>query len=384
MHAAASQPPLVVHIIYRLAVGGLENGLVNLINRMPADRYRHAVVCLKDATDFRYRIRRPDVAIYEMHKREGHDLGLFVRVYRLLRSLRPSIVHTRNLAAIECQVPAWLAGVPRRVHSEHGWDVYDPDGTSRTFQWLRRLHRPLVHRFIGLSTHIVRYLRERVGVPERKLTHICNGVDTLRFAPAPQGRTAIAGCPFTAESDFLVGTVGRMHGVKDQLTLVRAFVRLLELHPSARERARLLLVGDGPLRAQAEQLLTAAGARALAWLPGERDDVPAVLQGLDLFVLPSQAEGISNTILEAMATGLPVVATAVGGNPDLVVDGETGTLVPAGDPEAMAQAVLRYLLDGERLRSHGQAARQRAVSELGLDVMAGRYTAVYDDLLLRG
>jgi sugar transferase (PEP-CTERM/EpsH1 system associated) len=384
MRVAASQPPLVVHVIYRLAVGGLENGLVNLINRMPADRYRHAIVCIKDATDFGRRIRRPDVAIYEMHKREGHDLGLFLRVYRVLRSLRPSIVHTRNLAAIECQVPAWLAGVPRRVHSEHGWDVHDPDGTNRTFQWLRRLHRPLVHRFIGLSTHICRYLRERVGVPERKLTHICNGVDTLRFAPAPHGRVDIAGCPFTAPGDFRIGTVGRMHGVKDQLTLVRAFLRLVELHPAARERARLLLVGDGPLRAEAERLLEAAGARGLAWLPGERDDVPAVLQGLDLFVLPSLAEGISNTILEAMATGLPVVATAVGGNPDLVVDGHTGTLVPVGDPDAMAQAMLGYLTDGDRLRAHGAAARQRAVDELGLDVMAGRYLAVYDDLQERG
>jgi sugar transferase (PEP-CTERM/EpsH1 system associated) len=383
MHVAASQPPLVVHIIYRLAVGGLENGLVNLINRMPAERYRHAIVCLKDATDFRQRIRRPDVAVYEMHKREGHDLGLFVRVYRLLRSLEPSIVHTRNLAAIECQVPAWLAGVPRRVHSEHGWDVHDPDGTNRTFQWLRRLHRPLVHRYIGLSTHIVAYLRDRIGVPERKLTHICNGVDTLRFAPAPQGRADIAGCPFTAPSDFRIGTVGRMHGVKDQLTLVRAFLRLLELHPAARERARLLLVGDGPLRTDAERLLEAGGARGLAWLPGERDDVPALLQGLDLFVLPSLAEGISNTILEAMATGLPVLATAVGGNPDLVVDGATGTLVPAGDPDAMARALLGYLTDAERLRGHGAAARQRAVSDLGLDVMADRYLAVYDGLLQR-
>jgi sugar transferase (PEP-CTERM/EpsH1 system associated) len=381
MSVAATQPPLVVHIIYRLAVGGLENGLVNLINRMPAERYRHAIVCIKDATDFRHRIRRPDVAIYEMHKREGHDLGLFVRVYRVLRSLRPSIVHTRNLAAIECQVPAWLAGVPRRVHSEHGWDVHNPDGTSRTFQWLRRLHRPLVHRFIGLSTHIVAYLRERVGVPEGKLTHICNGVDTERFVPAARGRAVIAGCPFTAATDFLVGTVGRMHGVKDQLTLVRAFLRLLEAHPLARERVRLLLVGDGPLRAEAEGLLVAAGARELAWLPGEREDVPAVLQGLDLFVLPSRAEGISNTILEAMATGLPVVATAVGGNPDLVVDGRTGTLVPAGDAEAMARAILGYLTDGERARAHGTAARQRTVSELGLDAMAGRYAAVYDDLL---
>jgi sugar transferase (PEP-CTERM/EpsH1 system associated) len=375
--------PLIAHVIFRLGVGGLENGLVNLINRLPAERYRHAVVCLTDATDFRRRIERPDVSVHELHRRPGHDLRLPGALFRLFRLLRPAIVHTRNLATIESQVPAWLARVPARVHSEHGWDVFDPDGTRRRYQWLRRAHRPFVHRFVGLSEQLVAYLRDRVGVPPARLLHICNGVDTVRFAPAAGGAAPIPGCPFEGGRFLLIGTVGRMHGVKDQLTLVRAFLRLVELHPAARERARLLLVGDGPLRGEAERLLEAGGARELAWLPGERDDVPAMLQGLDLFVLPSLAEGISNTILEAMATGLPVVATAVGGNTDLVVDGETGTIVPPGDPDAMAQAILGYLADAERLRAHGAAARQRAVSELGLDVMAGRYLAVYDDLLQR-
>jgi sugar transferase (PEP-CTERM/EpsH1 system associated) len=375
--------PLIAHVIFRLGVGGLENGLVNLINRLPAERYRHAVVCLTDATDFRRRIERPDVTVHELHRQPGHDLRVPFAQLRLFRSLRPAIVHSRNLAAIESQVPAWLAGVPGRVHSEHGWDVFDPDGTSRKYQWLRRAHRPFVHRFVGLSGQLVGYLRDRVGVPESRLLHICNGVDTARFTPAPDGSAPIPGCPFEAGRFVLIGTVGRMHGVKDQLTLTRAFLQLVGTDPAAAARARLVMVGDGPLRAEALALLESQGAGDLAWLPGERGDVPDVLRGLDLFVLPSQAEGISNTILEAMASGLAVVATAVGGNPELVIDGECGRLVPPSDPAAMARALAAYVHDRAMLRAHGAAARRRAQAQFGIDTMVRRYQDLYDGLLAR-
>jgi sugar transferase (PEP-CTERM/EpsH1 system associated) len=373
--------PLIAHVIFRLGVGGLENGVVNLINRLPAERYRHAVVCLTDATDFRRRIARPDVGVHELHRRPGNDLRQPVALFRLFRALRPAIVHSRNLAALESQIPAWLAGVPARVHSEHGWDVFDPDGTSRKYEWVRRAHRPFVHRFVGLSQQIVAYLHDRVGVPPARLVHICNGVDTLTFAPPPGGKEPIAGCPFEPGRLLLIGTVGRMHGVKDQLNLTRAFLRLIETDPAAAAQARLVMVGDGPLRAQAAALLESRGAGALAWLPGERADIPDVLRGLDLFVLPSQAEGISNTILEAMASGLPVVATAVGGNPELVVDGECGWLVPPSNPAAMAEALAAYVHDRAMLRAHGAAARRRAELQFGIDTMVRRYQDLYDGLL---
>ena len=376
------RPPLIAHIIYRLGIGGLENGLVNLINHLPEERFRHVIICLKDATDFRQRIRHSDVPVYCLNRREGHDFGMFIRLYRLLRELKPDIVHTRNLAALECQLPAWLAGVAGRVHGEHGWDVFDPEGASRKYQWLRRLYRPLVQRYIALSGHLERYLLDKVGVPAVKLVRICNGVNTEVFYPAKQVKSAIPDCPFTNSSElFLIGTVGRMHGVKDQLTLVRSLLRLLEIRPQARECARLILVGEGPLRGEARQVLAAAGVEQLAWLPGERSDIAEIMRGLDLFVLPSQAEGISNTILEAMATGLPVVATAVGGNPELVVDGQTGRLVPSNDAEVMARALAEYLDRPDQTRLHGEAGLRRVHEQFSLDNMVGRYLAVYDDLL---
>ncbi len=380
-----SLPPLIVHVIHRLGTGGLENGLVNIINRMPPGRYRHAIICLKDATEFSQRIQRGDVRIICLHRKDGHDFAMFANLFRLLRELKPDIVHTRNLAALECQLPAWLAGVRHRVHGEHGWDVFDPGGTNRKYQWLRRVFRPLVHRYIPLSLQLKDYLTAKVGIPEHKIRLICNGVDTEAFHPAQGGKLGIEACPFpNSEQLILFGTVGRMHGVKDQMTLVKAFLQLLQIMPQAKSSARLVMVGEGPLRQQALDVLQEAGIGDLAWIPGERTDVAAVLRGLDVFVLPSLAEGISNSILEAMATGLPVVATAVGGNPELVVDGVTGRLVESGNPLAMANALVEYLGNRVLIKSHGMAGLHRATERFSLDAMVGRYLAVYDELTQPG
>jgi glycosyltransferase involved in cell wall biosynthesis len=143
------------------------------------------------------------------------------------------------------------------------------------------------------------------------------------------------------------------------------------------------MVGDGPLRAQVSQILDQAGIGGMAWLAGGRDDVPRIMRGLDLFVLPSLAEGISNTILEAMASGLPVVATAVGGNPELLEEGRTGSLVPPGDPQAMAEAMLRYYADAQECRRQGREARASAEQRFSMASMVDGYLAVYDRMLER-
>jgi len=226
------------------------------------------------------------------------------------------------------------------------------------------------------------YLVEKIGVPVAKLRRICNGVDTAVFHPAPGGKSGRIGCPFFRPGPrVLIGTVGRMHGVKDQMNLVRAFLHLLEVRPDFKGTARLVLVGEGPLRLEAVSALREAGVLDLAWLPGERNDVPDILRGLDVFVLPSQAEGISNAILEAMATGLPVVATAVGGNPDLVVDGSTGRLVEAGNPNALADVLAEYLDNPGQIQRHGEEGLRRVQEQFSLDSMVCQYMAVYDECL---
>jgi len=168
--------------------------------------------------------------------------------------------------------------------------------------------------------------------------------------------------------------------VKDPLNLARAFVQALQLAPTKRAKMRLVVVGDGALYSDARSIIEKAGLADLAWFPGERSDVPEVLRGLDCFALPSLAEGISNTILEAMATGLPVIATDVGGNRELV-DGHTGAIVPAADPHALALQMLAYARDPEAARAAGRAGRARVERDFSLDSMLGRYRALYERLL---
>lgn len=376
--------PLVLHLVYRFDTGGLENGVVNLINHLPPQAYRHAVVALTEVVPaFAQRIVRDDVQFISLHKPPGHGWMLYPRLFRLFRELRPAIVHTRNLAALECQVPAWLAGVRGRVHGEHGRDVEDLDGSNRRLQWARRLYRPFVHRYVALSRDLAGYLQQRVGVPDARIAQIYNGVDSRRFSPAAGGRAPLAGCPFNGPGLFVVGTVGRMQTVKNQTLLARAFVRALALRPALRPRLRLAMVGDGPLRAESQALLDAAGVADLAWLPGERADVPDVMRALDCFVLPSLAEGISNTILEAMSMGLPVLATDVGGSRELVEAGRTGGLVRSGDVDDLAAAIIDLAGDPVRASDLGRAGRARVEAQFSLPAMVGAYQDLYDQLLAR-
>ncbi|MBN8441210.1 MAG: TIGR03088 family PEP-CTERM/XrtA system glycosyltransferase [Thauera sp.] len=374
--------PLVMHLVYSFDVGGLENGVVNLINRMPAERFRHMVVALtRCAPAFCARVTRTDVEFISLEKPPGQGYKLYPKLFRLFRHHRPAILHSRNLAALEAVVPAFAAGVPVRIHGEHGWEESDPRGLNPKFRFLRRLYRPFVSHYVALSADLERYLVDRVGIAAARVARICNGVDTARFHPAAHARTPIPGCPFGDPAQVLFGTVGRLQSVKDQLTLVRAFARLVARGGPGGDQARLVIAGDGPLRPQVEAEVRASGCADRIWLAGERKDVPDVMRGLDVFVLPSLSEGISNTILEAMASGLPVVATDVGGNGELVVAGETGALVPASDPAAMADALMCYADDAALRQSHGAAGRKRVEADFSLDGMVERYTRLYRSFL---
>lgn len=374
--------PLVAHVMHRFDTGGLENGVVNLINHMPADAYRHAVIALTDITDFKNRIQRPDVQFFALNKQPGHVLWIYPQLYRLFRQLKPAIVHTRNLAALEATVPAWAARVPARIHGEHGRDVGDFDGTNKKCQWIRRIYSPFVKHYIALSQDLAHYLTHSVGIGAKRVTQIYNGVDTSRFHPSSQ-RQDIPGSPFNKAGLWLVGTAGRMQTVKNQTNLARAFVQAINAEPRLRERLRLVMVGDGPLRNESLAILESAGLAELAWLPGERKDIPDVMRGLDCFVLPSLGEGISNTILEAMASGLPVIATAVGGNPELVDDARTGHLVPVADPGALARAIIALALTPEKARAMGNAGRKRIEAQFSITAMIDSYQQIYDRLLGR-
>lgn len=373
--------PLIAHVIQHLRLGGLENGLVNLINHSPHDRFRHAVICLSDFSEFRERLTDSGVPVIALGKRAGKDPAHYVRLFRALRVLKPAIVHTRNLSGLDSVVIAALAGVPHRVHGEHGWDMADLRGDRRRYRVYRRLVRPLVDRFVAVSRHIADWLVTSAGVPPERIVQIYNGVDTQRFVPAASGREPLPMRGFVPADGLVIGCVGRLQTVKNQTLLARAFVRLLEQRPGARDVARLVIVGEGPLHASILDILTRGGCAELAWLPGARDDIAELLRSFDVFVLPSLNEGISNTILEAMASGLPVIATRVGGNPELVEEGATGRLVSTEGPEELATALGDYLDRRPLVQAHGRAGRERVVARFSLERMVQGYVELYGRLI---
>lgn len=369
--------PLVVHLIYRLDFGGLETLMVERINRMPAERYRHAVVCLTDYTEFAKKITRPGVEVYALHKRPGLSLGTHADLWRLLRRLRPTIVHSYNLSAVEYAPAALLAGVPVRVNGMHGRDAADPLGRNRKHNLLRRLMLPFYDACYANSAEMLSWGRQAFGLPEHKSCVLANGIDLDKFDRA--GGQVL---PFDADA-FVVGCVGRMDEVKDHATLVRAFVALRERMPELQPRLRLAIVGGGPLlpaiRAQAEQ----AGIADVCWLPGARTDIADILRGFDVFVLSSIAEGTPGSALEAMASSLPVVGTRVGGIPEVVDEGVTGTLVPPRDPQAMAAALAAYAAAPALASAHGNAGRERVMRHYNMPAMVAAYQALYDTLCER-
>jgi sugar transferase (PEP-CTERM/EpsH1 system associated) len=375
MQDIVPQPPLVAHLIYRLDIGGLETLLVDTINRMAPGRYRHAVICLTDYTDFAQRITRPDVELVALHKPAGLAPGTHADLFRLLRRMKPSILHTYNLGAIEYAATAWAAGVPVRIHAEHGRDARDPQGINPKHNLLRRLLTPFIDRYVPVSRDLEGWLERVVRIPARKLQLIDNGVDTERFRAGAAAATEA----WQIDPDaFVIGTVGRLQDVKDQATLVEAFALLRRQLPD--EKLRLVLVGDGPLRAQLDSRVAALGLQDCAFLPGPRSDVAPVMRSFSLFALSSIAEGTPVTMLEAMASELPVVSTAVGGIPDLVTPGVSGALAPARDPQALAAAIAPYVKDRALARRHGAAGRARVEQQYSMQAMLAAYVALYDEL----
>lgn len=366
----SSSKPLIVHVIHRLHTGGLENGLVNLINTMSEDEFDHAIVCMTDYTNFARRIKKDNVAIYAMNKKQGKDYLVYYRLWRLFRELRPTIVHTRNIATLEAQFAALLAGVKIRIHGEHGRTMDDLDGKNKKYVFLRRLLSPIVTRYIALSDDIANWLRLTVGVSQERISHIYNGVDVGRFHSAQGG---------SQRNKVVFATVGRLQQEKDQITLLKAFGLLMKKLPT--KEIELVIVGEGPLRIELQKIIDRESLADAVRLLGDRDDVPDLMRSFDVFVLPSLAEGISNTILEAMATGLPVLATRVGGNPELVVAGETGDLVEPAEPEQMAGKMMQYIKDRHLIRQHGEAARTRVNAMFSLEKMTANYTELYKNAL---
>ncbi len=383
MPTAPHQHVHIVHLLYRFAAGGLENVIVQLVNGLPHDQFRHTVVALTTVdADFARRISRPGVQVIALHKVPGQPFKLYPAVYKLLRQLKPDVFHSCNLGALEFAPMAALAGVPLRIHAEHGWDVADPHGSNRHYQRLRKIYQSFVHQFVAVSEQLHSYLLQRIGLPVNRVHLILNGVDTDRFRPWQAHDALPPGYPFNKQDHWVVGTVGRLEPIKNQPLLARSFVHLVQSQPPGAERLRLAIVGAGPLATEVRQIMQDAGQLERLWLPGVRADIAEVLRALDCFVLPSLSEGTSCTLQEAMASGLPLIATAVGGNPQVLAHGQRGLLVPIDDELALS-AAMTQIWQAQTPLPDLAANRAQAIQHYGLAAALAHYQDLFGTRIKR-
>ena len=369
--AIGDRPLRVLHVIHGLHRGGLENGVINLVNRLPADQFAQSICCLDQRGELANRISG-DVPVFVLH-RGRYDLGLPFRLARLFRELQPDVIHCRNWNTWMDTVAAHRLGSRRTplVWSFHGF----ADG--EWFPWRRRVASRMLARltnqlFAVCQDSSERYA-QRTGIPGNRFGVVYNGVDTTRFAPTGDRARTRDALGFSNE-EILVLTVASLTPVKDHAGLIDAVARL---SLPADARVRFLFLGDGPLRTALEAQIAERGLQERVLLLGNSDQVPAYLSMADFLVLPSRLEGMSNAILEAMASGLPVVARRIGGNPELVVHGATGLLTRPGDVDDLAMA-LRRLIDDAALRTQmGRGARQQAEARFSLDSMMAAYADFY-------
>lgn len=372
---------MIVHVLYRLDTGGMERIVVSLI-QATRDRYRHAVIALTGFGVLRAEIDDVAVACLSLEKKSGKDLPCYWRLWRALRALKPDLVQTYNIGTLDLAPIVKLAGVRRLVHAEHGRDAADPRGESSKYLRLRRWMAPFIDRYVAVAPDLQHWLIEHAGISRAKVAYIANGINAEAFdvSRAHSAPRRLLG-EFAPPGSVLVGHVARLDKVKDQAGLVQAFELLRKA--CAHADCRLILAGEGPQRDELERLIAELGLTGTVRLLGTRDDVAELLAECDVFALSSIAEGMPVTLLEAMAASLPVVATDVGSVSLVVEAGVTGTLVPAVDPPAMAEALRAYVMDEALRHQHGAAGCARVAARFSLSAMVTGYVTLYDNLLGR-
>jgi len=345
----------IVHLLHSFSTGGMEKGIASLVQHTHGE-FEHIIICLT-TSGASEKMLPGGTQVISLNKPPGNSLSFIFRLARLLKQLGPDVVHTRNWGGLDGIISARLAGIRAIVHGEHGWGMDDPMGQNTKRRVIRRVLSGFVREFTCVSKQMESWLLNDIGV-SKPITQIYNGIDTRIYSPG--GKKAV--------SSKIVGVIGRLDPIKDHPTLFKAFEHVVGNIPNA----RLMVIGDGPEREKLEKI---AGSKV--YFTGNRLDVPDLLKQIDLFVLPSLNEGISNTILEAMASGIPVIATRVGGNPELVSDKVSGALFEPGNWEELAGLLEKYLNDETLCRLIGKKGRESVSKRFAMEKMVSQYKAVW-------
>ena len=360
---APSQPIRVCHVSMCLQTGGLERLLVDFARFHDRKKFELQFLALSGDGQPAADIRAEKCVVHVLNEDLSiRKLQSLTQLVRHLKQQRAQIVHTHNTYAhFYGALAARLAGVPIVINTQHGGGC----GKGWKARWQFKLANRWTQRVVGVSQDAARLCQQQDRRSQDKITSIWNGINLDRFPYHGPKPTPIA------------ISVARLSAIKDFPTLLRAVRLVLPQVPDF----RLRIVGDGPERATLESLIDELNLRLHVELLGERHDVPALLSESGFFVSSSLSEGISLTLLEAMAVGLPVVATAVGGTPEIVLDGQTGRLAPAGDPAALARTIIDLCGERELWSAMGMLGRQRVEQNFEIKQMIRSYEALYQEFL---
>ncbi len=367
----------ILHVVASLGIGGTEHGLLKVIDGLGEEQFEHRICAVRGVDEnFAERMNLTGKVCSVGTGRPGFQFPLF-RLLRIMHAFKPHIVHSRNFGALEAIPAAVLARVPVAIHSEHGYELEILDGLP-----LRR--RVLCHGFFKMADAVFvvteelrRYHSRQSWLPSERFRVLANGVNTDHFAPSQEYRKKVRAEMGIPQERLVIGSVGRLVPIKDYGTLLQAAAELVR---QGRD-IHVLLVGAGPERDGLGRQVTASPLlEGRVTFAGVSNRVLEMMNALDIFVLTSVCEGMSNTLLEAMASGLPVVATRTGGSPEIIAEGCCGYLFSPRDVAALTQLLARLAEDAGLRRTMGSAGRSRVSDHFALPIMVQRYRDLYCEL----
>lgn len=367
----------VMHVVGGIALAGMEYNVIKLVNRLDRNRFIPSIAALEIAVVGAKNHVADDVEIFELSKERGFQLKLIWQLAEIFHRQRIEVVHSHNWTTfLYAVLAARLASVPVILHGEHGRDTEQYEHNWKK-SWVRKYLASCCDQLTAVSSDIAELLRNTWGVPEWKISLIPNGVMLDKFKAVRARDPAKRALGIAAHAPAIGAVIGYIRPVKDLRTLFMAFALVRKRVPDA----QLLVVGHAPDLRQFENLAKELAITGAVHFLGKRSDIPEIMSAFDVYVNSSIYEGMSNTILEAMASGVPVVATAVGGTPSIVSDGVNGFLVPPKAPEPMSEAISHLLLDPKEHEAISRAGRQHVERHHNFQDTVKRHEALYLDLV---
>lgn len=365
----------IAFVTYLLDIGGLETLILELCRNLDAKKYLPVVYTFQKNGRLQNEFENAGIPIIIIKKKYGTDWTLPIKLAKIFKESKIGIVHTHNESPwLYAGIAAKITNLPL-VHTDHTFTDYHEKRWVRIYKILSMLTSQIT----TVSKGVADILVHQIGIPAHKVKIIYNGVDLTKYTKSIDVKAEKKNLSIT-ERDVVVGNVSRLVPIKDHMTLIYAFRQVVQRVPYA----KLLIVGDGPLKNKLLELRDKLGLEDSIKFLGFQRNIPDLLKVFDIFAfssIPSIKEGLSISVLEAMASGLPVVSTGINGTAEAVIDGQTGIIVPPGEPQVMSEAICRLLFNSAEAKCMGEKGRERVKQHFSFEKMIGEYESIYDSIV---